>query len=80
MTKHRDIDLVIKDEEEMMTLLKFLIYTLKTVDGLANTAMPIIEALNQQKIREYKSKFGKDSIKKQKEDEIIRANEYQIYN
>ena len=53
-TKHRDIDLVIKDEVEMMTLLKFLIYTLKTVDGIANTATPIIEALNKQRIREYK--------------------------
>ena len=47
VTKHRDIDLVIKDEEEMLTLLKFLIYSLKTVDGIANTATPIIEVLNQ---------------------------------
>jgi len=40
----------------------------------------VIEALNEQSIKEYKNKFGKDSIKKSKEIEIIRANEYNIYN
>jgi len=44
--KNRDIDLVIKNEKEMNILLKFLIYTLKTVDGIPNTAPQVIEALN----------------------------------
>jgi len=77
--KHRYVDLVIKNEDDMNILLKFLIYTLKTADGNRNSAPPIIEALNCQKINEYKTQFNKESISKKKEIEIIRFNEYNVY-
>ena len=38
---HRDVDLVIKDEENMNKLLTFLVYKLRTVDGERNSAIGI---------------------------------------
>ena len=37
-TKRRDIDLVIKDSKDMQMLLEFLIISLKTLDGVRDTA------------------------------------------
>lgn len=50
--KHRDVDLVIKDEKDMEYILKFLIMKLKTVDGMRGSALPLIEALNAQTRKE----------------------------
>jgi len=36
--KHRDVDLVIKNENHMSRLLKFLIFHMNTVDGNKNSA------------------------------------------
>lgn len=52
--KHRDVDLVIKDEKDMEYILKFLIMKLETVDGMRGSALPLIEALNAQ-IRKEKA-------------------------
>jgi len=35
--KHREVDLVIPNEQDMQKVLKFLIWKLKTVDGLKNS-------------------------------------------
>jgi len=44
--KHRDVDIVIRDEKEMEKLLKFLIYSLKTIDGIKDSALGVLVALN----------------------------------
>ena len=36
---NRDVDLVIRDEEDMNKFLKFLIYNLKTLDGSKDSAL-----------------------------------------
>ena len=45
--KTRDIDLVIKDESDMDKVLKFLVYKLKTQDGVRNSAAEMINVLNK---------------------------------
>ena len=47
--EHRDVDLVIKDEEDMEKLLKFLIYKMNTVDGVAGSAEKILRKMNHHK-------------------------------
>lgn len=44
--KNRDIDLVIRDPLDMELFLKFMIYQLKTVDGVRDTALPILEQMH----------------------------------
>lgn len=50
----RDLDLIIKDEVQMMILIKFLIFKLKTLDGKKNSAIPYLSELNQNKIAHFK--------------------------
>ena len=38
--KHRDVDLVIKSEKNMDKLLGFIVYNLRTVDGVKDSAIP----------------------------------------
>ena len=40
---NRDVDLVIRNDDDMEKLLKFLIYNLKTVDGAKNSALKLID-------------------------------------
>ena len=47
--ENRDIDLVIHDEAEMVKILKFLIYKLNTVDGVAGSADKILRKMNHHK-------------------------------
>ena len=42
---NRDIDLVIRKEEDMEKFIKFLIYNLKTLDGSKNSALKIIQKM-----------------------------------
>ena len=50
-----DICLIIKDESQMMRLIRFLIFKLQTVDGQRDTALPLIK----QCIREEQIRIGK---------------------
>lgn len=77
---HRDINLVIKDEEQMSVLLKFLIYRMKSVDGSRNSAVPYLEALNKQSLKAFKELNGYETIKKSKEVKILQENEHFIAN
>ena len=40
---HRDVDLVIRNDNDMEKILKFLIYSLKTLDGAKDSAKKLIE-------------------------------------
>jgi hypothetical protein len=52
--KNRTIDLVIKDERIMTCFIKFLIHSLHTVDGNANSSLKIEEILFSQMLRDSK--------------------------
>ena len=47
--KRRDVDLVIKDEKQLSIFLKFLIYSLKTTDGIKNTASNLLHKMTTKK-------------------------------
>lgn len=42
----RDVDLVLKNEAQMSILIKFLVYSLNTMDGIKNSALPVLEMIN----------------------------------
>lgn len=63
----------------MEVFLKFLIYSLKTLDGRKDTATGIIQALNKQSIREYQIKFKRDGISKYSEHKLMQTNEYNFF-
>ena len=42
---NRDIDLVIKDEHEMMLVVKYLAFKMKTIDGIKNSATLYIDEM-----------------------------------
>ena len=44
--KGKSLNLVIKDEKQMAVFLKFLIYTLKTLDGRRGSANKLLEKLH----------------------------------
>lgn len=39
----RDVDLVIKDESQMQIFIKFLLFTLCTLDGTKDSAKPLLQ-------------------------------------
>lgn len=43
---HRDIDLVIRNEEHMDALLRYLIYNMNTIDGVRDSAKGVLEVLD----------------------------------
>ena len=45
--KHRDVDLIIRKESQMMMLIKFLCYKINSCDGQKNTGVPIYNKLLQ---------------------------------
>ena len=45
---NRDIDLVIRNDEDMEKILKFLIYNLKTLDGSKDSALKLIQKMNDE--------------------------------
>ena len=51
----RNIDLVVKDEKQMQILLKFLVHSLKTVDGVKDTAVGLLKVLNSQSFEDMKA-------------------------
>ena len=51
--RHRDVDIVIKNERQQNNFVKFLLYKLNTVDGKINSAKKILEALNKQDMKLY---------------------------
>jgi hypothetical protein len=46
--KHRDVDLVIPNEDSMTFLLRLLIYKIETIDGLRNSASKLLEAMDNE--------------------------------
>lgn len=51
--KHREVDLVITDQNDMDIFLKLLIESMNTVDGNKNSANSVIDALYNSKLKEW---------------------------
>lgn len=51
--KNRDVDLVIQDDHDMKMLIKFLVMSLRTIDGRRDTGQKILIKLFQQEERSY---------------------------
>lgn len=51
--RRRDVDLVIKDDKQMLIFLKFLIYSLKTLNGVKDSAQDLLHWLNEKKIHKF---------------------------
>jgi hypothetical protein len=65
--KHRDVDLVINDEKQMEILLKFLIYTTRTLDGSKGSANALLNTLHDNSVQKFKEKKQRDTISKMRE-------------
>ena len=56
--KHRDIDLVIKDDKDMDDFIKILVYSINTADGNSNSADAVTNKLIRTKQKEYNKKIA----------------------
>lgn len=45
---HRDVDLIIQDQQDMDQLLKFLIHKMRTIDGFKSSADKLLELANKE--------------------------------
>jgi hypothetical protein len=50
--KHRDVDLVIRNEKQMNLLLKFLVHSLDTIDGRRGSAAPLRAVLISKSLKD----------------------------
>jgi len=55
---NRDLDLVIRSEKHMKFILKFLIQSIRTMDGRRGTADKVLHLMNQQSFEEYEKSRG----------------------
>ena len=55
--KHREVDLVIADQNDMDIFLRLIIHSLNTVNGNKNSAQSIIDLLYKKKLAEDKKKL-----------------------
>jgi hypothetical protein len=74
---HREVDLVIRNEDHMNKLLKFLIYSLRTLDGSRNSASNVLNLMNKECIQDYKKLHKREVVKKER---IVETNEYKIFS
>ena len=55
---NRDLDLVIRSEKHMKFILKFLIHSIRTMDGRRGTADKVLDLMNKQSFEEYEKSRG----------------------
>ena len=68
---HRDIDLVIKCEESMRRLINFLVHRLRTIDGVRDSAVPLVEG--------FIEKGQQDDLTDGQRIDLRLAVEYRVY-
>jgi hypothetical protein len=76
---NRDIDLVIRNDDEMEKVLKFLIYNMKTLDGSKNSALKLIKAMREEKVKQLYVCPVRKTHDKKKEVEIDKEVEFIIF-
>jgi hypothetical protein len=65
--KNRDVDIVIKDENHMDLMLKFLIYSIRTLDGHRGTADSLLQVLQQQSKQQFIEIKNRNTISRMRE-------------
>ena len=60
---HRDIDLIIQNDYQMKLFLKFLVFSLRTINGTRDSGMPLFTTLMNQEKSRYLKKSGEFKIK-----------------
>ena len=76
---HRDIDLVIKNEKHMKMLIEFLVHTLKTMDGSKDSALPMLNLMMEQKLKEIQKSSKRTQVADYVKSRIMQINEAFIY-
>ena len=71
-----DIDLVIKKPKNMMKLVRFLIYSMNTLDGKKDSAALLCKSIFEQKLKMQQS----SSLIKYSNEELMREIKHQIVN
>ena len=59
----RDVDLVIRSEKNMESILKFFISKMRTLDGLKGSANKLLDKLNNDSFENYKKEHKCNIIK-----------------
>ena len=77
-TKRRDIDIVIKDTKTMKILIKFLVYSLYTLDGYWDTTKTITDEMNEASFKKFSFESGIYVISDEQKKKLIYMNEYNI--
>ena len=75
----RDVDLVIKDEKDMDMILKFLIYSLRTIDGRRGTADSILNKLQIESKQQFREMKKRNTISKMREHQFMQLNEMKVF-
>lgn len=63
----------------MEMLLKFLIYSLKTLNGVRESALQLLNFMNTQSIEKFKKQTGMAIVNKIKEKSLTDINSYEIF-
>lgn len=67
MADGRSIDLVIKDMKSMEIFIKFLIWSLKTIDGKKKSAVQLLNHQNEEQFNRIMKFTKKNKVSKDKE-------------
>ena len=62
--KDKEIDISIKNERTQNNFVKYLLYKLNTLEGIANSAVKILKVMNDQDMKQYISMLHTDAHKK----------------
>ena len=77
---HRDVDLVITNEQHMSTFIKFLVYRMKTLDGNRGSAIRALEAMNKQAIKDFLTqRRGRATVPESRQHQIMATNEFKVF-
>ena len=69
--KNRDVDLVIESDQDMKMFLKYLIFSLKTIDGNRGTGQKLFDTLLQQEKFKYLAEKSKPKTNQNESNQII---------
>jgi hypothetical protein len=76
---NRDVDLVIQDEDQLNTFLKYIIIRIKTLNGDRDSAVKIIDLMQAEGEESYKMEENKQFISDSVRYKIRQTNEHNVY-
>lgn len=78
--KNRDVDLVIQNDKDMKVFIRYLVFSLRTLDGRRDTGKKLLDTLFLQEQRSYKNNIGGRSISNRVLANIWDACQLRIFN